>query len=452
MVDAIAGVYKNAPTRVFENVSEQVILQLQELYKYCEINKKLKRANKFFKTDDQCAIMVVPKNGKLQIKPLFRHSYDVIPMPFDPDIAYAYVLSEYDKDENYNLLNNTSDVADRRSQLGTRNYKDTGSNLPIADQNDYKILRGKYVFWTDKYHFKLNDEGLFWDAEKQSWVDSIEEEKILNPIYKETGIPTLPFIDVSIEKDSEFFVRTGSPLTEFNIDFGVNLCDSVQINRLQGYAQAIVKSVNKPNFEQIGPNVVLHLPLDPNRPELAPDFQFVNPSPNLDASINLLTSLLLMFLSSRGIDPKTVTVNESGGSGYSSALERFLAMLEKFEATQDDFDVFYGVESELFHLIKLWMKTLSGVSVEDGGLYPEFQINIPDDAKVEINFFTPMMVETQEQKENRLYRQYEMGVITQKELIMEIRGVDEAKAQKIIDETALSPIRGLDDRQTIERE
>jgi hypothetical protein len=247
-------------------------------------------------------------------------------------------------------------------------------------------------------------------------------------------IGMLPFIDVASEKDFEFWVRRGSGVIDFALDFAVVTSDVVNTSRLQSYAQPIITAEKIPESITVGPQHILFLPIDPNRPEIVPKFEFANPNPDLKASLELQDRLVSYFLSAHGVDPKTI--NSSGsGNVYTSGIERLLASLERFEASQDDIDLFSHVEEELFEIMKAWYTVLQGTVA----LSPEYDFGVwPQDSELMIKFSGPEMVQTETDKEDSVIKLLEAGLISKKEAIMKLRGVDEAMAEQVLKEIEMN--------------
>ena len=172
--------------------------------------------------------------------------------------------------------------------------------------------------------------------------------------------------------------------------------------------------------------------LDPSKD---PEFKFENPSPDLKASIDLNDRLLNLFLTSRGRDQSAV--NTVGGvKDYSSALERHLAMIEKFEATADDLEVYHDVEQQVFNKLRRWSNELQGTRYPDKhhGLIPELQLGaIREDLKMSVKFARPEAIETKKELEESVIRRLERGLITEVEAVMELREVSEDEAIKVVE-------------------
>ena len=352
--------------------------------------------------------MVIPKDGIVMVRPLGPHQYDVVPDPENPEKPYAYIMNVWSLDMDKSTRENSLD-----EYASNYSFNDRG-NQSIADDNDREALQQRYVVWTKDLHFTMDGRG-----------NVVNEGGFMpNPIGE------LPFIDIALEKDFQFFVRRGSSVTEFAIDFGLMLSDLSNISRLQGYSQAVISSSEVPQNLTIGPNHVLFLQQDESRPEIQPSFSFVSPSPDLNGSLSILETQLRLFLSSEGLDPATVS-GKGEAKSFSSGIERLLSMLDKFEASRADFDLFRGVEEDLFHLLRLWSNELQGV--RENGLRDELSgPRLSDKVNVDVKFKEPGVVRTQTEREDAAMKLLDAGLMTRKEALMEIRGISEEMAEEII--------------------
>ena len=423
IVNAKSSIYRHEPKRTFVNASEETANYLNELYKEAYANLKLKKSNKIYNLEDQAALQIVPKDGRLQFMAYYPHNYDVVPDEMNPEKAAVYVLSAYDKMVQLSQLDNlTSKSAGYLygNQRRTQDYV----NQQIADPDDYKLKNLRMVWWSDEFHFTTNGKGEYIDPDTGLEVADLPADKLLNPIQINT------FIDIAVDKDFEFWVDSESTLVQFCIELGVMLSDTSNINRLQGYSQAIIKSVEKPQDMQVGPHSVIHLPLDPTRSELSPDFQFVSPSPDLQSSLALLNTFINLYLSAEGLDSKVI--NTDGASKtYASGLERLLAMVEKFEASQDDFDLYKMIEKKAFKILIAWNNYLVGRTLDQGGVEMELQA-IPEDVVLDIEFAAPQAIQTKKETEESVKLHLDMGLMSKKMAIMELMGKSEEEADQIL--------------------
>jgi hypothetical protein len=210
----------------------------------------------------------------------------------------------------------------------------TLTNENIADSDDYKSQLEKYVTWTREVNFIFNGKG------------EIVSEILPNPIGE------IPLIDVSTVKDFEFFVEYCNSIADFNVQFLSGLSDLAQVVKMQGWSVGYLVATENtmPEVLFVGPNMVLKLKVDPNTNH-EPKFGYASPNADIEGSMKYLESVLAAFLSSRGLDASTISTQLSS-TKFSSGIERLLAMIEQFEASKEDFDLFRSVESQFFNLFK----------------------------------------------------------------------------------------------------
>lgn len=412
IVDKQASIYLNEPERIFPGSSVDEEIHIKNLYEESKANVKLKKSNKILKLQDQSCLMVIPKEGIIQLRPLHPHQYDVIPSSQDPEKASIYVLNILDKAE---YLKGSDNI-----------------NQKIADPEDYKESLERFIWWTDGVNFETDNEGNIIPPNVVS-SNVLQNGMIINPIG------TLPFIDIATDKDLEFWVRQGKNKVEFSIDFAALMSDLWTIIKLQGYAQAVVVAEEKPENIITGPTRVLFLKAT-STTQIQPSFQFISPSPDVQAALEALNATISLFLTAEGLDPKIIS-GKSESEKFSSGVERLLAMIEKFEATKDDLDLYKWIEQKLFNLFRLWNNVLQGTDFFIEKLKGPI---ISDNTEIVVNFSKPEIIKTQEDIENSVIRRLKESLITKKEAIMELRGIDEKQAEEIIkmmDEESLNNIK-----------
>jgi hypothetical protein len=397
-----AMIYSNAPERTWSDLSDVDEETMWKIYHDMGANKKLDFANKMFKLHKQVLLQVIPKNGKLIMRVLHPHQWDVITSEDDPERAVAYIISAYDKTENFQD-NQVRPGTGRESITGqyTRNY------IENADMRERENQEKKtYVVWTEQDNFMMNGRG------------EILGEVLPNPI----GF--LPFVEVSEQKDFEYWVRQANAYTDFTIEFNAAMTETRQTVKMQSFAVAIVKAPKEMRFNnlQIGPNYILHLPNDEVN-GIKTEFEFASPSANIEGSIRFLEVMLSGFLSSNGIDPKTVTMNGES-SQFTSGLDRLLSLIDKMQASKSDYDLFSKAESDLYDLVKRWMSVLRGSQSLD----PEYSVQIPDDSELTILYHHPEMVQSESDKLDTWSKKIEMGLASPIHAIMQLEGLSRDQA------------------------
>jgi hypothetical protein len=392
IVKSEATIYNTDPVRTFDSNKSNDIA-LNAIYSDGAFNSKLQKENEYFKYRNQGFLQVVPKDKKLTLRVLLSHHIDVIPQFNNPEKAYAYIISAFDK----------SSVL-QSDQV----------NLTIADADDYKASLERYVVWTEEYNFIMNGKG------------ETVGEVLPNPIKK------LPFVDVSKEKDFEFFVRTGMNLSEFTVLYNTIWSDDLYITRMQGFSQAVFfGNVDMmPREYKIGTGRAIVLPSDPKNPDNKLDFKFVTPTPDLAGARESRQALLANFLTSRGISPKTISAALDSNESYTSGFERLLAMIDKFEATKEDFDLFKWVEFELADIVKKYAYYFSNDSELLDPKYWVTQSVLASEFSVK--FHEPEMVQTLAEKIENLKSKIDLGISDKVLALMELENLTEEQAEEKI--------------------
>jgi hypothetical protein len=400
-----ASLYANEPLRHFSNASEQEEETLENLYHYNCVDQQMRLANRYYKLHDQSFLYVVPNGGYIYPRALTPKDLDVIPDANNPEKAYAYILNVWNMDQ-YSTYISQSNVTE-----GGSYYNSDRLDQSIADDSDRDKLLERYVVWTADEHFTMDGFG------------SIIGEVVPNPIGK------LPFIDISVEKDFQFFVSRGNQAAEFVIDLLSQLSDLANVSRLQSYAQAVISSVEEPKDVRVGPTKVLWLKLDPNTPDARPTFVFESPSPDLNGGLEIINTQLKMFLSSQGLDASVVSGKDQA-KAFSSGVDHLLANLDKFQASKQDMDLFRNVESQLFQLMCDWNNVMQPVSGE-GELVPELKgVQISDKVSMEIKYDEPTSVQTQSEKEDSTIKLLDAGLISKQDALMRMFGYDKVRADE----------------------
>lgn len=432
LVDKKSSLYLRQPTRKFRRSSgialtENEQLQLENLYEKANMDLAMKRANRYYTLESQCALQIIPREGVVHPRVLLPHHYDVIPDEFNPDRWHTVIISVYDRSL---LYNNISFPAAGGSNYYTNQASDQINQI-IADQDDEK-MKERFIWWSADYNFVTNGHGMLVDPEGNPMSLGPESMEVFkNPI----GM--LPFVDIASEKEFEYWVRQGSGISDFSLDFGVMLSDTAEVNKRQAYSQAIVSSEEAPKDMLVGPHKVLHMKQDPNK-EIQPKFEWASPNPNLDASIRLLEISLALFITSEGVDPKAVTTKLEG-LNFNSGYERLLAMIEQFEASEDDMSLFRGVEKKTLKIMAAWSNLMQGARAQDGGgvapLISELQLaQIPDDIELEVLFGRPENVQTDKEVEDREIAKLEAGLTSRARALMKIHKVPFEEAIELLKE------------------
>lgn len=415
-----ASIYKSEPIRHFKNASEREIEQLNLIYDELAFDAKMLKANQVYKLQNQACVMIIPKNGELVARVLYAHQYDVVPMENDPEKASAYIISTFDK----SLYLQQDNSAGNPTGYKPSTYKNNSDqiNQVTADQDDWKKDSERYIVWTSELHFIMDGAG------------NIIGEEIVSPLAEHN---VMPFVDIASDKDFEFFVRSGQSLTDFGVQYCGALSDLGNIVKLQSYSQAWMSGSKElmPENIVVGPNSILKLPVDPND-KVETKFGFASPNSDLAGASNYVEMILSNFLTARGIDPKVIT-GKGDASKFTSGVERFLALIEKFEASKADFALFKWAEEQAFKLIVAWINTLIGTDQ----LESEYQITkISEGVELFVKFAEPAMLQSRQEKIDAIQKEMELGLLSRVEGIMELRQIDKDAASEVVKEIDSSMI------------
>jgi len=418
-----ASLYAEPPERTFEDANDKEIEHLENLYKYLRVNTNNKRANRYYKLQQQNIAMMIPDGkGGLKMKAIPMQQLDVIPDVDNPEEAYAYILNVWDLDNRASYEMNSPGSTSQTDQDYNKNDR---LNQTIADPNDRLGAQERYVVWTPELHFTMDGFG--------KHITEIKE----NPIA-----PMLPFIDISDEKDFQFYVRRGQNITEFAIDFSLVLSDLSNISRLQGYSQAVIVSEKLPQNMRIGPNHVLHLKPNPKAPEMKPEFSFVSPSPDMAGSLQLLEATINFFLSAEGEDTSAITSGQT--RQYTSGIDRALALLDRFQASSEDADLFKQIEQSELDLIIAWNNVLQGTNE----VSPKFTgPKLNEKITVSVKYAPPRAFKSVEEIEKSVQNRLEMGMISEVEALAELREISDEEAEVILEKIKEFDLKQIEDRQ-----
>lgn len=417
-----ASIYNETPERTFSEVSDTQEDALNKIYVDMNADWKMAKSNESFKLQAQNHVMIVPKDGKLIMRSLRNHHLDKIDDDTDPEKAAGYVISSFDKDEYLENRKADSKSTSVGNYANAESHSISGMNTEIGDQADYKTA-DRYLVWTEEFNFIMDKEGNIADG-----------QDIKNPI----GM--LPIVDVSNEKDFEYWVRQGESLTEFTIEYNVLMSDLAHIVQNQGFAQAYLIADDSiiPNDLRVGPNKILKLPIgtDGDRPE----FGYANPNSDIKGALEYANTYLLNFLTSRGLDPDTVS--SSGGSMVSSSgVQEFLRMIKKFEATREDVAVYNKAEADVYDVVKAWANALNGSNLLDSKYKTG---KIKDDSAVTVEFKKPQIVETRTEQLNVVQMEMELGLESKIGALMDYKSLTREEAIEKLKQVDEDNMEGMD--------
>lgn len=419
IVDQEASIYMDPPKREFTDLSDEQEDQLRLIYKDMNANAKMHHSNRAYVYQRQNLLMVVPQKGKLILRTLKPYQYDVVPDSLDPEVADSFIISSFDKTQ----FDTNIRVSDSSEQKSGRIYSD-GTNQKISDIDDWKIKNKTYIVWSKDYNFTMDSSGRIQNPETGEFQEFVDQEQIVSPLAE---VQALPFVDIADEKDFSFWVEQGTSLTDFTIQLNTAFSYVGQVVKMNGFSVAWMKGPENllPQSVQIGPNFLLRLVTDANNDQ-STDFGFASPNSDIQGSLEYINTIISTFLSTRGVDPKTISTNGESTT-YSSGVERLLAMFEQFEATKSDYETYRKAENELYDVIKSWLKVLEGTEV----LKPQYRLVVPDDSEVMVKFKGPETVLSESDKLDLAQRKIELGLASRIDAISWLKEVPRERAEEI---------------------
>lgn len=398
IVNKKASVYREAPERAITTRDGAALSDIQEkflteTYREGQFNQSLQRANRIRKYQHQYFAQVIPFRGVIRLRIYQPHQIDVIPMETDPETAFAYIYSAYDRSK---ALSGGDGVDQKVADIDDGTKRDERAKM-------------RFVWWSNEHNFITDGNGAI-----------VSAGEVQNPVGDHC------FIDGADQKENEFFVRRGSSVCDFAVDLAITLSDTANINKLQGFAQMVMIAEKAPETLDVGVENAIFLQTTQNG-ESRPDVKFISPNPNLEASILLISHLISLFLTSEGEDPKTIN---TGGNvvQYSSGLERFLAQIEQYEATKEDFEHFAWVESEVYRLTRLWANHFANASNSPLTKVPS--VELPADSKLTVQFREPELLQSQAEQEKTEFERVDKGISSLIMLVMKLYNMDRDAAIK----------------------
>ena len=406
-----ASIYRNPPKREWSGeLSDEQLEVIDRIYRDMNINSKMMKSNESFKLQSQNHIYIVPTDGKLEMRVMRNHHLDSIDSD-DPEKPLGYVINSLNK--NKLLRNRKADWGGAAGISRFDSYTDRDSNFKdssIGDDDDFEKTLERYLIWTPEYNFLMNGKG----------------EILSDNINNDFGM--VPFIDISSEKDFEYWVRQGDSLSEFTVDYNSYLSDASQVVMMQGYSQAymIADDSMMPENIKIGPQFVLRMPINPST-EQRPEFGYSSTGADLNGVIEFGNLLLSNFLTSRGLDASVVS-GRGESNKASSGIERYLRMIEKFEASKSDYDIYQSAEQKVWDIVKNYHNLSLGTDLLDR----KYQTKaFPEDSQVMVQFSGPEMVKSDDEKVETWIKRIEQGEATVIDMIKDLRGVDRQMAEEI---------------------
>ena len=401
-------VYLEEPQRKPVGLNEDQEKRVNSIYVDGSFDNTNSKVNKYFKLHNQILVQIKPIERKLGLKIFQPHHFDAIYLPENPEKAIGFVISAYDKSTAFQDSSNQPSSATGATSLLEQQTENYNEQREMQEREVMSKKRYSAYYWSNgtvkNYIFDGNGA-------------------ILSEIVE---LPFMPFVEVSDEKEFEYWVRGGSPFSNFTVEFNCRLSEASQVVKMQGFSQAYLKgpkSVIAQNIK-VGPNNILRLPVDKEN-NVETDFGFASTNADINGTIDFLKAYLFLFLSSQSLDQSSVTTSENSEK-YSSGFERLIAMIDRMISNKEDFHIFSKYEVELYEKVKAWLAHTNSTDT----LLPEYKGVLPVESKVFVEFNKPEAVKTEAEELDTIQKKIDLGIYSPIAAIMYIEGVDREEAEK----------------------
>lgn len=424
MCQEVASIYRTAPNREFVDVTEKQKEVLDSVYSDTMANFKLLNANEYFVLQRQSMLQVFPHDGKLKIRVLNPHHFDVITGD-DPEEAIGVIISAFDN--KYKEHAETDNNHYRGTANSNPDSVQVSDNIDqvISDEDDSEALKERYVIWTRKHMMPDGTE-----CPALNFICDGKGNILSQDVY--SPIDELPFIDISGMKNFKYWVDENSGLADFTVKFNAVLSEIGMNIRNQAWSQAFLKASEKYLESikdlEVGPTKIIFLPIDSDDPGADPEFGFASPGGDLKINLEYAQSLLSTFLTSNGLDPDVIS-NDGSSKIYNSGFERFLAQLQRFSASKQDIDTFHKVEQKLFKLVTMWHNVAKKDNLLDDKYLAE---DFTGKESLSVKYASPEAVQTKAEQVAYHQAMMESGLSSRVTAIMEIKNMTEDQAARYL--------------------
>lgn len=402
IIDKLARVYSYGIDRVVEDETTQEAIDALE--KELEVDSIFKKTNRFLKLTKNCVQYIIPTESldpkfedKKQITPkvLLPHFYDVVEHYQNREAPMAYVLSDYKPYDGPEYSVNPARAGRPFGESIPRYQGDQIDQLIADTPSDAENQKGKYVFWTNKYHFTCNSKG------------EIISEDIVNPIQM------MPFVNYAEDQDNQFWAIGGRDLTDGAILTNCLISHIIHIAITQGYGQIVMKGKNLPKSLQVGPNKAIVLEYEKDN-DPVPEFSFESASPPIEQVQKLIEMYVALMLTTNNLSTSGVSASLAGSAQFPSGIAMLIDKAESMEDVKDQQRIFLDKEPQFWEIVASWHRVLK----ESGELVPTLaQFELPQELAIQLKFGEPRSIESEAERLGNLKLKKELGLITNLDMI-----------------------------------
>lgn len=390
-VKKLARLYTKKPKRKFKNMTDLQAEFLNSLYQKMGVDTVMQKANEIYKLSNQAHIAVLPTVNEygdqmLGVQFIPNHHIDVIPSVINPQVAESYIV---------------------------------GSNEVRAFMLDIDGETRVYSGVEDSYMATMwtKDKVIVGDF-KNGYIYNQELQDQENPL----GL--MPICEIAGEKYGSYWKVATESSAEFTVQLNASLSDAGQAKRYQGMPIGWMKGTSEQLKADIrfGPNKFYKLPSDVNG--TSAEVGFTNPNVDLDKLVNFDSALISLFLTCMDLDPTSINA-KANTQKFTSGFDRLLAMIEAFQPSLEDQDLFQRKEQRLLKIIIAYLETYGGSDVLGLPNLGTFS----DDASVVVEYQRPEQELSKLEQLDVLQREVEQGLKSRIEAIAEYRNITIEEAQ-----------------------
>lgn len=421
-----ARAYSNGVDRMIPG-DEDGTLAVQELAEMLGVSQQFKKGDEYRNLSRNAAMFVHPikeydeegyegeARGRygMCIRTLHPHLYDVIPDAQNREKARCLILSEFPAGNPYPLFGASTWDGNPRTGYTNNIQSGDGVDQTIANaRSDHGAKERHYIWWTGKYHLTTDCEGAL--------IPERTPDGYRNPIQR------LPFVNLAMDQDGEFWGEGGDDVIDGAILVNVFMTDAAAILNMQGWGQPVLKGENlKGGDYPIGPQNVLELSYKTDQPE--PSYEIVSTDPKTDAWLRIMEVYIALMLTTNNLSPRNI----SGKLDASSVASGIAKMIDEAESTDDiteSQNYFVHREKEFWEIVSNWLDAFRGAE----SLTPELE-TLPefDGSEVNVKFKSQGIVLSDKEKLELIELRKKLGINTMIELLkMDDPSLSDADAEK----------------------
>lgn len=382
---------------------------IEEAADYLEMNKAMKKTNRYFRTFKNCLAYVRPKQREdglfdigVEVLPPFH--YDVVEAPYNPQEALAVIISDYVPTRK--PLYAIGDAA----LAGRTGYRESHVvDAPVQSTPNTGIVQNvqgasgesdkkRYIWWTKNYHFTTNSKG-----------EIVSDGDFKNPIMK------LPFVNFVGDQDGCYWAEGGSYLVDAGIKINVDITNAKHVAVSQGYGQMFMTGKNLPKSIKVGPTHCVQVEYDKDT-DPTPAIGYLQSNPPLGDLKSLIEMQVALMLTTNNLSTSGFSVSLQGGKDFASGIALMIDKSESIDDINDQAEIFIKKEPRVWDVAKDWFDVYGSMRL----LSEEAtQVKIPGDViDLNLQFPSPKQVVSEKEQIENLKARKDLGLNTEIELIM----------------------------------